>query len=323
MTSRARIMALALFGLLVCAGGWWTYRSKFASPIADARAAISDRQLEIAKLQRDTSTLSRAARELRAVADSSLGKDAESALHQLRLAMSDVAERAGLRVESVDSRIAEAPRNPATDSRGAREINDKATRESIDFVVVAGTLEASGTYEQCARAIGLMQAQSWPCRSHAVTLAPDGPNVVRMRLGIETIYFPDLPSDGPPELVGDDGNVSARIARIANVFAPPPQPVVAAEPTPKARAKPKPKPAARPEEDRWRVTGFARGGGGAELWLVADGGDRRVLQSGEKLGDCTFESLVEGGAVILWKEQRFLVRPGDRLSRRDTPASAR
>jgi hypothetical protein len=316
-------MALALFGLLVCAGGWWTYRSKFASPIADARAAISDRQLEVARLQRDASTLGRAARSLRDVADDSLGTDAESVLHQLRLAMSDVAERAGLRVDSVDSRIAEAPRNPATGSRGAREINDKSMRESIDFVVVAGTLEAMGTFEQCVRAIALMQAQSWPSRSHALTLTPDGTEVVRMRLGVETIYFPDLPSDGPPAFVDDDEVVSDRVARIANVFAPPVQPVAAVETKPEQPAKPTPAPPKRPEEDRWRVTGFARGGDGAELWLAADGGSRRVLRSGQNLGNCTFESLVEDGAIILWNEQRFLVRPGDRLSRRDTPAPAR
>lgn len=306
--TRARLM-LTLAGAI--AGGvlvWWTFQSNFAAPISQARDEAAALEVRIGELQNDIAQGKKIRRELNDAAITMLGRDAETVVHRLRVALSTIGERAGLHAVVVDSRPRGSVESPAA---GAFK-SDRSLRDRVDFSVVEGTLRGRGTTAQVMEALGAVESQAWPKRIKSMSIEP-GKDHTEIAVTLDTVYFDDLPSkpsDEPPAIAQIDPEHAEMVERIVskNVFERP-KPVQTPESPPAPSGSP---------VGEWVVTGWAEGASGWELWLRCMRDQQtRVVPAGQTLFDVTFVGVKDGVAVIEIAGQRYAIGLGQSLGTTD------
>ncbi len=314
-----RILVFAGIGVVAIGGaGWMTYSRQVAAPLREINAGLTkaDGDLEVADkvFRRHIDAKS----DLRSLASTSLGRSAEQVVHRLRVAMTTIAQDAGLSAVSVTSRPARAARSPVASRAPGFNRNDPP-----DFAAVEGTLSAAGSLEGVIGALAQLTSQAWPMRITDIALKPtrerDG---VVLTVSVETIYFPDMSPGVMPALAPTSAERTewARTMVSSLAFAPPPAPPPPPPPPPPPSPPgppPPPPPTPVPAYESWSVVGFASGSAGDELWVRHDkNGKERRLEVGKGIGGAVFVGLRDGGALIEIEGSRHLVMPGNGIGDR-------
>lgn len=247
---------------------WWTYQTQFGEPMAGLREDIEtlrEREVAVARYLRDTKDQ---AGQLEALRQRSLGTNAEAVVHELRVVLRAVGERAGLQGVTVDSRPGRGMANPAVGT-----INQplfRRMRDTADFVPVTGSLRATGSYESAMTALAMLTGSDRLLRVDEVRFTPvsaEARQTLDVRIEVTTIFAPGHGPTGGSE--GSDWLASmlsldaAKRDRVAQVSArqpflppappPPPQPV--ARERPAERPPPPPPPPPPPAYGEWRLVG--------------------------------------------------------------------
>lgn len=314
MSARRFQITVAAAALLVGCGTWWMYQRMFGTPIAEANARTAQLTVRVSELQAAIKKTADARARLTSIAEAALGADAESVVHELRVALTEIGAGASINGVTVDSRHAGDVKSPAakafTDSR--------KLRDAPDFGVVEGSLRGTASYQQAAEAIALVESQPWPKRIKSVTLEPTGKEPgapLAFTMTIETLYVPGKSTrragkEDPLRPVAPEK--AALVQRIAahNLFTRP-------EPAPQLAAAPM-SPAPQAPEGRWIVTGWAEGSAGWELWIRSTRDQQtRSIRVGERVQDCTFVGVRDGYAVLDTGGQRFAIALGEAVEARD------
>lgn len=313
MTQRRFILTLG--AVAIAAGGltWWSYQRLFAGPISTARTQTAQLTARVSELQDSIKKTATSRSKLAAISGSTLGKDAESVVHELRVALSEIGANASLAGVVVDSRALGEQKSPA--SKAFSE--SKQLRDSIDFGVVEGTLRGSATYQQAAQAIALVESQAWPKRVRSVSLEPtstDANAPMSFAMVVETLYLPGMKPKAPADskqamhpMAPERAEVVQRIAAHNLFTRPGPIPQVAAAPA----VIPAP-------TGQWIVTGWAEGSTGWELWIRSTRDQQtRSVRVGERVQDGTFVGVRDGYAVVDSGGQHFAIALGEPVEARD------
>lgn len=320
------VQAGCIAGALVVAGGlgWWTLDRGVVADIETLEQDITKAEARIEFREKQAATLKRDEGTVQDIATRTIAGSPEKGVHTLRLALTALAEAAGLRDVSVTSRHAGGAVNP-----GSRELSVlKGLKEVRDFDVIAGSLSGRGDVDQVVRTLALLDTQPWPRRTGRVSLTPEeGGSVIRLAIDVETIVLADLPPEEfTPEPTPLDAEREALITRLAsrNVFAPPPPPSKPEPkpdpPKPEPTRKPTPKPPQAPPYADWRVSGVVEVGSVAELWLThANSGQTLLLTQGESHLDAVFAGVQDGMAIISIGGDRYALALGETLASRDRP----
>ena len=314
MNNRRFTIAVASAALLVGIGTWWTYQSMFGTPIAEARGRMSQLSARVSELQTAIKKTSEQRQRLGDIAAAALGPDAESVVHELRVALTEIGVAASIGAPVVDSRAAGEVRSPAAKAF----VDSKKLRDSIDFGVVEGSLRGTATYQQAAEVIALIESQAWPKRIRSVSLEPAGKDAgeaLGFTLTVETLYVPGKSArkkdDTAPGLRPVATDRSELVQRIAahNLFTRP-------EPAPQLAAAPMP--VAPPPGAQWIVTGWAEGSTGWELWIRSTRDQQtRSIRVGERVQDGTFVGVRDGYAVVDAGGQHFAIGLGEPVEARE------
>jgi len=299
------LVAVAVVG--VGAGTWWMYQTSFGGPIAEANTRAEQLTSRVSELQSAIKKTSDSREQLKEVAASTLGPDAESVVHELRVALTEIGGTAGVDSLVVDSRASGELRSPAAKAF----TESKKLRDSVDFGVVEGSIRGAATYKQAAEVIALIESQAWPKRIRSVTLEPgskDDAGKLSLTLQLETLYIPGKSARkkdiDAPKLKPVSPERAELVTRIAthNLFTRP-------ESAPKLAAAPMT--AAPPPGVQWIVTGW-------ELWIRSTRDQRtRSIRVGEKVESGTFVGVRDGYAVVDANGQRFAIGLGEPVEARE------
>jgi len=318
--SRRVIAMISAGALALLAGGAWTYESAIAAPLRDARARRNLLVAEIEKREKEVRDHRATVKELKEIGGTMLGRDAESVVHRLRVALTSLGHEAGLQDVVVDSRAKGAVRNPAAQA-GVTAFGEELA-ERADMSVVAGELKGEGKLDDVLRALALLESQPWPKRVSGVSLKPV-PNADRVALSVslETAFFEDFgPMEPPPRATPAADRIElASLVGLKNVFRAP-------APEAKAQAEPPIRPTEAPSAPSladWKVTGIVEQRSDdttrkAEVWLSnARSGEFRVLCVGDSFLGAVLDAVAPDQAVFLVDGGRYVLATGDHLDRRD------
>jgi hypothetical protein len=274
----------------------------------------------------------RVSRELKKVAQTTLGTDEEKVTAVLRKALNEVVSHYKLADASVTSARPAALKNPAA-QRGVAELKDKKWRTlkgAPDFYVLPATINGKGTLDQALRVLATLEAQEWVHKIDSFSIRPLGKERDRVELTVSlgTLYLTEAGGMRPGETVSWSPASEAQYATwqplaAKNVFKEPPAPLAAvpaaAQPASVAAAPPPPPPG--PAYDQWRVSGITRGPGGPEL-MVVNLATRQwlTLVAGGAVLDAKFVDAAGETARISIGDKEFEIKTGQTLAER-TPVA--
>lgn len=315
------VIGLGLVGWLAYA----LYDAKYAGPRDELRAKIlSTRQAnDRAEAGLDERFVVR--RRLKQLTAPLLGGTPSVVEHELRTSLGLVAKAQGLTDVSINTGKPAVPANPYTKTRrGTNRALSRLLRDQRDFAVIGGSLSARGTLEQVLGLIAALDAQPWVGRIDSLRIQPadDARKQFELRLGLASLYVPDLASDSsgglPIEPTGEPS--MGRWAPIAakHVFRYDPPPPVKPEPVVvQAAPDPPPPPPPPPPYHEWTVTGVVESPQGVEVWLVnGRTSQRRALTPGAGVLGATLVSASGESAVFAINDERFSVHTGQTLANR-------
>lgn len=307
--------------------GWWSIDRTVIADIRGIESEITAAERDIDALDQHAAALARDARIVAQFRADVLASNAEDGIHRLRLALNDIAQRAGLAEVSVGSRESGVLANPAT--AAIRALKDAGP--GLAARRIAGSLKGRGTPAQAFAALALIEAQPWPKQVGRVTLTPEaGGQSVMLGVELETLALPGAP-DG--EFVLDTAAVEPHRQSLAatlgasHIFAPPLVPpivpiVVAPDPVPQPQDE-VPRPPPPPPHHEWRATALVERAAAPELWLTnTKTGQTVILTPGQSHLGAVFAGVNEGLAMIEVGSERFALSPGECLHERHllTPA---
>jgi hypothetical protein len=332
MKKATRLMLIAGVTLAGALGASWQYQSyakrrvaieqeieRYAKGLADRDARMSDK--------------ARASRELKKVAQTTLGTDEEQVTAALRKALNEVVSHYKLADASVTSARPMPARNPAG-QRGVGELRDKKYRNAKatpDFYVLPATLNGKGTLDQALRILATLEEQAWVHKIDSFSIRPVGKERERVELTVSlgTLYLTEAGGVRPGETVSWSPVSDAQYAQwqplaAKNVFKEPAAPVAAApsgaQPAATVAALPPPPPPG-PAYDQWRVSGITRGAGGPELMVVNLATKQWLtLMAGGVVLDAKFIDAAGEIARISIGDKEFEIKTGQTFAER-TPVA--
>ena len=301
---------LAIAGAGVVAG-LVGYNTLYAAPAAALRARTTS-GLDTAQSYNSAADRDAEVRErLRAVAATTLGRDADLVRHRLRTMLADLAEASGLDGVEVSERGPESVPSP-TARAGVHGALGKQLRSRADFGLFHAEVVGTGTLEACLGTLAGVQAQPWAHRVRSFSIRPEDAQRTRftLRIAVSTLYVPDLAGDDPPDPAAP--NIEGVLALAGTSPIRPPDPAAPPPPAPTS-----PTTAAGPAWNAWRLTGVIESASGVEVMLTrTDGGDWRTIHPGESILDAELVEASGERAVFLIDESRWVVSAGRTLAER-------
>lgn len=310
---------LVVIGVVVAAGGfgyWSFYEEPRQALLADLEA--ENRLNE--GLEQSLNELVRVRRELREMGSDTLGSSLDEVDARFRAALQRLAAKSGL--SSVQ--ISTTPRdvvNPIGASR-RRPPGLPNMSGQVDFRVVRGDLQGSGTLAQVMQAMALLEAQPWVHRVESFSIRPEGRDQERFTLNISAstlLLSPGLaPRDaGEPRIAELEAGASSRWASMIqkNPFRepPPPQQQRTAE-APRPRPTPPPAP---PPYNEWRLAGVVESRIGTEAFLVNTRNEERMaIGTGSSVGGAKLVAAEGERAIFEIDGEEYEVFNGQTLEQR-------
>lgn len=323
-------------GLVLLAGGWWSYSSLYLAPVMQAKEELVSVENQLEALRNQRTGFNTRALELDGFAERTIARDAESAQAELRRVLNEIAEISGLarvRTTSDVRRVAITPPSTGRINEFRRQVGGRVRSvEQVSFVPVTGSLNGRGDFASALEAIALLESQTFPIRFTSLSLAPtDALGNVELAVAMETMVLPDLPAGRAeaytvvgalPEAEAAARRVLARSPFVAPAPPsppPPPPPTVSPPPPPPPPPGPPPPPPP-PHYERWTLTGITATQDGPIVWLRNNqDGRTRYVAEGETLFGLTFEHVGPLDTLIRLDEKRYQLLVGDTLDRRDRP----
>jgi len=268
--------------------------------------------------------------ELKDIASTTLAGKADLATARFRSALGAIAVGCGINESAVmvnTSKPVDAV-NPAGTSKLQTRLKADLKRQ-VDFAVLQGTLDASGTLEQVLRVTAAVQAQPWVHRVETFSIKPEGKGRDRfsLKLGVATMLMPPelAPKDmGDPKVsIPEEADKQQWAAVVEkNMFKVPAPVVAAAEPPPLLQPVARgPAPPPPPPYDEWKLTGVIESRLGTEAFMVnIKSGERMTLPAGATVAQAKFLSGEGERAVFEIGGEQFEVLNGQTLEQR-RPAS--
>lgn len=320
----------AIGAAVVLGAAYGGYLSMYEWPRQELRVRLEKQLAENKSYDEPLSDRRRVQRELREFAAGTLASKPDQATARFRTALGAIATGCGIPESAVV--VNTGPLVEVTNPGGASKLLTKLKadlKRQVDFAVMQGTLDATGTLEQVLRVAAAVQAQPWVHRVGTFSIKPEGKGRDRfvLKLGVATLLMPpDLaPKDaGEPTIALPGDPQRAQLAAIVdkNMFKMPPPPVIAAAPEPPRPAPaPGPKPPPPPEYNDWRLTGVIESRLGTEAFLVnIKSGERMTLPAGAAVAQAKFVSGEGEKAVFEIGGEQYEVLNGQTLEQR-RPAS--
>ncbi|MGP1345268.1 MAG: hypothetical protein ACTS3F_01190 [Phycisphaerales bacterium] len=335
----ARLFLACGAGAAVLGLVWWTYQNRFAGPMEELRGEISQLESQTAQVRGYLDGTRDEPGALAELRGRSLGSKGESVVHELRVVLRSVGERAGLAGVSADSRPGRGVVNPV-----ASAINQGPYRELrnvADLVPVTGSLRGVGSYESGIAAVAMLSGSDRLLRVDSVRMSPvsgDDRSLLDVRIEVTTVFAPGHGPEGSADtsawlerMLTLDEQTASRVASLGGrePFMPPPPPPpqpapVRVEPKPEPVREPPPVPKPPPPAyGEWRFVGVldrsgsAEEGGGGEVLLVnGRSGERRRLRAGESVLGVVFVGVdgnAPGRAMFEREGARLTLRVGQTL----------
>lgn len=309
------VAAVAIVGFLLfraADAGYFQPRAELLQDIQTRTGALASRNDALSQAQR-------IAAELGALADQTLGSDAESVDHMLRSRLNAIVLELGLSKATVGTGKRTSRTTPARKRFAGRSRAATEARERIDFVEVEAWVDGEGTLAHAFELIDRLEAEPWMKKLTAVRFEPRN-NGERFGINVKltTVFLPGRAPD--PQRLAEHTYDRSSLDRYAGVIQlnpfrlPPPRQADA--PSVVVAQQDPPAPPPFPYE-RWLLTGVAQNAAGAEAWLRNQGsGETRRLGPGEGLHEVQFVNARGDAAEFEQNGRRFIVALGDPMDKR-------
>lgn len=323
MNRRTRTKALIAAGVVVV-GGSLAYWVLYAKPRARLEEQIAAARDVTAQFKTRVSDRTAVQRELKEFGTRTLGKELDTVNHRFRTYLTAIGEACGLAGVVVDQGRPMPQKNPAA-GRLPSSVR-AAAREQVDFFVINGALNATGTLESVLRAVAMVEAQPWVHRVRGLSIRPAGREGDRFSLKIEvaTVFAPDLvEKDGEHELAQPpiESEQLWRPVLAKNMFRMPPpvreaptEVVVIAAPSENPAPPPPPPP---PAYGDWQLRGVIESASGAQAFFVNTRTQQYVtVLVGGRVLDAVLLEVSGESAYVEIGGKRFEVSNGQTLAAR-------
>ncbi len=289
------------------AAGWlaWSPASAYVKDRRELLGQIGDARSAVERFRRAGDERPAVEARLRGYAARTLGRELETADHELRSRLNRVGEDLGLEALSVSTGRARNLESPA------RSVFRGGLREEIDAVEMEASIAGQGSLEQVLRLVHRVQSLPWLKRVDEVRLQPrDQGRRFAVTVRMRTLFLPGHAPDAVAEPLDDPASFAPYQALLArSPFEVPAKPA----PPP---APPAPGDAGKPSfpYSRWVLTGVAEGPGGAEVWLRdTESGETRSVAVGSGFHELVLVSARGEACVFRSGDAAFTVTVGDRL----------
>lgn len=289
-------------------------------------------QADVTRLQEVTEDDPKLRKELKAIAETTLGKQMDVVSHRFRSYTARLAGEAGLEnvvVEQgrpVEEKNLVGQRMPTNVPTALRA----AAREQVNLSVIRGAVTGVGNLEQVGVALATLQSQPWVHRVEGVQIRPSGTDRKRfnVRFELATLYLPDLvTTDKEPVVAAPSAAQLAAWKEFAsrNIFREPkakdhspgdtPPPIAVVEP--KSDGGTPPPPVVAPDYASWRLTGVVSSSRGTEAFFFnAKTNEKLSVRVGGTVLDATLINADGEDAEIEIAGKRFRIQNGESLAAR-------
>lgn len=287
---------------------------------------------DVARLQEITEGDPKLRKELKAIAETTLGKQLDVVSHRFRSYTARLAGEAGLENVVVEQGRPVEEKNPIGQRMPSvvPSALRAAAREQVNLSVIRGAVTGVGTLEQVGVALATLQAQPWVHRVEGVQIRPLGNDRRRfnVRFEIATLFLPDLVTTDkePVVAVASPEQLAAwREFASRNIFREPkikdqspgdtPPPIAVAEAP--ANGGTPPPPVIAPDYASWRLTGVVSSSRGTEAFFFnVKTNEKLSVRVGGTVLDATLINADGEDAEIEIGGKRFRLQNGESLAAR-------
>lgn len=324
---RLVVAGAALAGLVVA---YFAYSTFYAGPRDRLNVRRAGVQAEVNRLQEATEDEPKLRKELKAIAETTLGKQLDVVSHRFRSYTARLVGDAGMdnvvveQGRPADEKNPVGQRMPSTVPTALRA----AAREQVNLSVIRGAVTATGTLDQVGIALATLKAQPWVHRIEGVQLRPTGTDRKRfnVRFELATLYLPDLvTTDREPTIAApsDEQLKTWKTFASRNIFREPkakdhspgdtPPPIAVVDSQPQTA----PTPVIAPDYGSWRLTGVVSSSRGNEAFFFnAKTNEKLTVRIGGMVLDATLISAEGESAELEIAGKRFRLQNGESLATR-------
>jgi hypothetical protein len=332
--ARTRLIIWGAVAGTLCVG-YLLYSFFYAGPRDKLLTRRDGLLSEISRVQQITEDDPKLRKELKSIAETTLGKQMDVVSHRFRSYTARLVGEAGLENVVVEQGRPADEKNPIGQRMPSNVPSTlrTAAREQVNMSVIRGAVTATGNLEQVGVALATLRAQPWIHRIEGVQIRPNGSDRQRFNLRVElaTLYLPDLvATDREPTIAApsEDQLKTWRTFASRNIFREPkpkdrspgdtPPPIAVVE---SASESASPQPVVAPDYASWRLTGVVTGSRGTEAFFYnAKTTEKLTVRVGGTVLDATLVSADGESAQVEIAGKRFRLNNGDSLAARQ-PAS--
>lgn len=327
--TRARLViwGVATVGLVVV---YFLYSTFYAGPRDKALAKRDALQADVSRLQEITENDPKIRKELKAIAETTLGKQLDVVSHRFRSYTARLAGDAGLENVVVEQGRPTDEKNPVGQRMPSNVPSSlrAAAREQVNMSVIRGAVTATGTLEQVGIALATLQSQPWVHRLEGVQIRPNGTDRRRfnVRFELATLYLPDLVTTDKEPTIAAPSDEQLKIWKVfasRNIFrepkvkdhspgdTPPPIAVVdGTTPAPEVSV-------IAPDYSSWRLTGVMTSSRGSEAFFHnVKTNEKLTVRIGGAVLDAVLIAADGESAELEIAGKRFRLHNGESLAAR-------
>lgn len=331
--TRSRLIVWGVVGVASCVG-YLLYTTLYAGPRDKLLTRRAGLQSEISRVQEITEDDPKLRKDLKAIAETTLGKQLDVVSHRFRSYTARLVGDAGLENVVVEQGRPTDEKNPVGQRMPSSVPSNlrTAAREQVNMSVIRGAVTASGTLEQVGIALATLRAQPWIHRIEGVQIRPSGSDRQRFNLRVElaTLYLPDLVTTDREPTIAAASEEQLKVWKAfasRNIFREPkpkdrspgdtPPPITVVQPSGNDATPP----VVAPDYANWRLTGVVSTARGTEAFFYnAKTGEKLTVRIGGVVLDATLISADGESAELEIAGKRFRLNNGDSLAARQ-PAS--
>lgn len=297
------------------------YGRFYAGPRDELRTMLSTYESRDKGYEKILSKQLEVRQNLKAIAETTLGKSDDVVEHRLRSLLEQIAGESGIEKVVVNNSAPSLVGSPTASAR-VTEFKSREMRRRPDFGVVRGTLQGEGSLDQVLHVAEAVRAQPWIHRVSGFSLKPVDKEKKRFAISVDvtSLHLKDLASDDQqPQRVWLDADVGTAWASIVekNVFrTPDPEQAVAVSNPPAPKSTPRV--VIAPPYGEWKMTGLIEASRSGVLAIMVNirDGQELLLSPGGVIVNAKFIEGAGERAVFEIDGKKFEVFNGTTLAQR-------